>query len=160
MNKFDYFNEIYREHGFKAVIQEIDNILEYGGVNSNGDGIYCITTGGWSDDEYLINWLISPESELGRKHYIGYLRGGAYYFSEQDYYDSNVDIVSLNGRFYRLYGVFDTVNHKIIAWCNDYYDAELLIEEKGIGTLQINEYDVDIRLWRLQKQNCRRRGTL
>ena len=86
-----YLNSIYSEQGFIGLINSVENLLTYGKVTNKGDGIYCITTAGYSDDEELCRNLISITSDFGRYHYIGYLRGGVFYFSEKKY-DSNIEI--------------------------------------------------------------------
>ena len=51
-------NIIYVENGFYAALDEIERRLEYGRVKKI-NGLYRITTGGWSDDEALLNSLCS-----------------------------------------------------------------------------------------------------
>ena len=75
------FNRIYEEKGFEGVLDYVISMLEYGGVTKE-DELYCITTGGWSEDEDVIHALICFYSLFWYKHYVGYLRGGAYYFAE------------------------------------------------------------------------------
>jgi len=87
----ELINTFYEKYGFKGVLEEISDRLEYGGVTEKEQGLYCITTGGWSDDEFLVHCLLNPVSKF-RKHYVGYLIGGAFYFSE-DKDDTNVKIV-------------------------------------------------------------------
>ena len=82
-------NIIYDEDGFHAALNEIERRLEYGEVKKI-NGLYRITTGGWSDDEALLHSLCSLLSKF-RKHYCGYIRGGAYYFCEDRY--ANVEMV-------------------------------------------------------------------
>lgn len=82
-------NTIYDEDGFQAALNEIERRLEYGKVKKI-NGLYRITTGGWSDDEALLHSLCSILSKL-KKHYCGYIKGGAYYFCEEKY--ANVEMV-------------------------------------------------------------------
>ena len=82
-------NIIYVENGFHAALDEIERRLEYGRVKKI-NGLYRITTGGWSDDEALLNSLCSILSKV-RKHYCGYIKGGAYYFCEEPY--ANVEMM-------------------------------------------------------------------
>lgn len=82
-------NIIYDEDGFQAALNEIERRLEYGKVKKI-NGLYRITTGGWSDDEALLHSLCSLLSKL-RKHYCGYIKGGAYYFCEEPY--ANVEMM-------------------------------------------------------------------
>ncbi len=81
----EYFNSLYISEGFYGVIREIDSKLEYGSVEDKGDGLFCITTGGWSDDEEILDSLTSFLSRFGQKHYVGRLCGGAYYFAEDNH---------------------------------------------------------------------------
>lgn len=79
-------NKIYDEKGFQGIIRFVKDELEYGKVTEK-NGLYCITTGGWSEDEFLVHSLISPVSKF-HYHYKGYIVGGAFYFSE----NKNVDV--------------------------------------------------------------------
>lgn len=88
----ELFNIIYKKYGFKGVLEEIDDRLEYGKV-SEENGLYCITTGGWSDDEELVDCLIHPHSKF-HYHYCGYIVGGAFYFCE-DKSEMNVEMVKV-----------------------------------------------------------------
>ena len=73
-------NKIYDKEGFQGIIEYIMGELTYGNVSFR-NGLYCITTGGWSEDEFLLDSLISPVSKM-RYHYCGHVVGGAFYFSE------------------------------------------------------------------------------
>lgn len=84
-------NTIYEKYGFEGVITEIENRLEYGKVKRI-NGLYRISTGGWSDDEFLIHCLINFRSKFA-KHYCGYIRGGAFYFCEEKY--ANVEMMKV-----------------------------------------------------------------
>ena len=77
----DKINAIYDDIGFKGVIGFLENHLEYGGVEMKEKGLYMIYTSGWSEDELLIEECIRYRSFV-RKHYVGHLVGGAYYFVE------------------------------------------------------------------------------
>jgi len=86
----EHFNSIYASEGFYGVIRAVEARLEMGGVKAKGDGLFCITTGGWSDDEEILMSLTSFLSFFGNKHYVGRLCGGAYYFDEDchsNYYE-------------------------------------------------------------------------
>ena len=91
LNMTNYFNKKYKEIGFYKMLDEIEAKLEYGHVTKKDDGLYCITTGGWSEDEQLIDDLIHFSSVFGYNHYVGYLRGGAYYFAFRN--DDNFEII-------------------------------------------------------------------
>ena len=87
-DELDYgleLNKIYDEKGFQGIIRFVKDELEYGNVTEK-NGLYCITTGGWSEDEFLLHSLISSVSKF-HYHYKGYIVGGAFYFSENKYAD-------------------------------------------------------------------------
>ena len=86
----DKINEIYNVNGFDGVVEYLEDNLQYGDVERKTDDLIMITTGGWSDDEDLIHSLIYITCKFGKKHYVGYLRGGAYYFSR---YDKEYDLI-------------------------------------------------------------------
>ena len=86
--QIEEFNKIYKEFGFKGIIEEVEDRLTYGKVTEKEPGLYQITTAGFSDDEFLVNDLTHILSMFGYNHYVGYLRGGAYYFSEEKHDDS------------------------------------------------------------------------
>ena len=79
-----HINNFYEKGGFPRVIEYVEAELHLGRVTKKEDGLYKITTGGWSEDEELIYALIDFLSFF-RPHYVGYLCGGAYYFSEERY---------------------------------------------------------------------------
>ena len=86
----DKFNDIYDKSGFDGVIEYLEDNLQYGHVERKTDDLIIITTGGWSDDEDLIHSLIHITCRFGHKHYVGYIRGGAYYFSR---YNKEYDLL-------------------------------------------------------------------
>lgn len=75
------YNAIYGELGFDGIISEMKDSLEYGNVAELPDGMYRISTAGWSEDEEKLGALISFASMFGYRHYVGVLRGGHFYFS-------------------------------------------------------------------------------
>ena len=77
------FNSLYKKGGFDAVIEHCKYALKYDGVKEEKDGIVCMVTSGWSENEWLIYNLNHFMSEFGRNHYIGSLRGGAFYYSRE-----------------------------------------------------------------------------
>lgn len=87
-----YFNSIYASEGFHGVIEAVGARLELGRVKAKGEGLFCITTGGWSDDEEILDSLTGFLSLFGNKHYVGRLGGGAYYFAE-DKHSNQYEIV-------------------------------------------------------------------
>ena len=74
----DVFNMIYDKYGFNEVIKEVEDRLEYGNVTKM-NGLIRISTGGWSEDEILVEQLIDMLCKF-HHHYCGYTRGGAFYF--------------------------------------------------------------------------------
>lgn len=84
----DIINTIYTKHGFYAVLNEVESRLTYGKIRKQDDGLYEITTGGWSEDEQLVHALINPASKF-HYHYIGYLVGGAFYFDKDKTIESH-----------------------------------------------------------------------
>ena len=84
----DIINTIYTKYGFQAVLNEVESRLTYGKIRKQDDGLYEITTGGWSEDEHLVHALINPASR-SHYHYIGYLTGGAFYFDKDKSIDSH-----------------------------------------------------------------------
>lgn len=86
-----YLNKIYDKKGFHGIIELVKSELEYGNVSFR-NGLYCITTGGWSDDEALVHALISPVCRF-HYHYCGYIVGGAFFFVE-DKDCKNVEMIN------------------------------------------------------------------
>lgn len=86
-----YLNKIYDKNGFQGVIDFVKGELKYGSVSFR-NGLYCITTGGWSDDEFLVDALISLACRF-RYHYCGYIVGGAFFFVE-DKDCKNVEMIN------------------------------------------------------------------
>lgn len=83
MTDVDTINEIYKKDGFEGVISFVEGELELGRITETGDKMYRISTAGWSEDEFLVYVLTDLTSIFGTKHYVGYIRGGAYYFCEE-----------------------------------------------------------------------------
>lgn len=82
-------NTIYKTEGFQGALEEIEDRLHYGTVKKK-NGLIRISTGGYSDDETLLHSLISMTC-LFSAHYCGYIRGGAFYFCEDEH--ANVEMV-------------------------------------------------------------------
>ena len=90
----DEFNQQYSLHGFHGVLSLVEDMLEYGRVKKMDDCLWRITTAGYSDDEEICQNLRHILCRFGYLHYVGSLRGGAYYFSEVKH-DENIAIVRL-----------------------------------------------------------------
>lgn len=82
----EHINNIYKELGFDGVIKEVKSRLVYGTVTEM-DNLIRISTGGWSDDEALLDVLISPMTRF-HYHHVGYLVGGAFYFDKDKSFES------------------------------------------------------------------------
>lgn len=82
-------NTVYDTEGFNGVLEEVEDRLEYGTVRKM-NGLVRISTGGWSEDELLLGALVNIMCKF-RKHYCGYIRGGAFYFCEEKY--ANVEMM-------------------------------------------------------------------
>lgn len=91
----EIINTVYHIEGFKGVIEEVQDRLVYGTVKKT-NGLYCISTGGWSDDEALLDALISPMTRF-HYHYVGYLVGGHFYFSEDKSFECFEQIEIIKG---------------------------------------------------------------
>ena len=85
-------NTVYETEGFTGVLDEVKDRLVYGNVAKIEDGLYRISTGGWSDDEFLLDCLIHPLSKF-HYHLVGQLCGGHFYFCEDKW--ANVEIVKV-----------------------------------------------------------------
>jgi len=92
IKQIDIFNYIYDNYGFYGVLDDVKEKLVYGEVTKRDDGLYSISTGGFSDDEHLIHNLTHLLCRFGSNHYVGYLRGGCFYFSEKKH-DNNIKII-------------------------------------------------------------------
>ena len=86
----EHINNIYKEFGFDGVIEEVKGRLVYGTITEM-DNLVRISTGGWSDDEALLDILISPMTRF-HYHYVGYLVGGAFYFTKDKSFESFMKI--------------------------------------------------------------------
>jgi len=88
----EHINDIYKEKGFCGVIAYAkDKLQHYGVVKEVEKGLWVMITGGWSDNEFWLSCLNNPISMFGMKHYRGYLRGGAFYYTEKP--RGNVEII-------------------------------------------------------------------
>ena len=95
LSKYGRINGIYDQYGFEGVIDYVERRLEYGEVTKTQEGLYRIITRGWSEDECLIDDLINPGSYF-RRHYVGYICGGAFYFAE-NMEDNDFEVTKKDG---------------------------------------------------------------
>lgn len=108
--EIEKYNKIYNEKGFTGIIQTLEGQLHIGKITWKPNGIVCITTGGWSDDEEIIHNLLHILSQFGHNHYLGFVVGGAYYFSEE----RDCGYVAIQKEL----SDDETCNPKICQWCN------------------------------------------
>ena len=90
-----YLNTVYDKEGFLAVLKIISDDLEFGTVTETEKDIYEITTGGWSEDERTVKHLLYPTCK-SKHHYIGYITGGAYYFTTEKHQSNKIRITHEN----------------------------------------------------------------
>ena len=93
--EIEAINIIYEEKGFDGVIEHSRQKLYDYGVVKEKNGLVMMATGGWSDNEYYLYCLNHLFSNFGRNHYVGYLRGGAFYYSK-DKYNVRTEIVVID----------------------------------------------------------------
>ena len=87
----EQINTIYKKEGFCGVIEYAKDKLQwYGDVKEVEKGLWVMVTGGWSDNEFWLDCLNNPISIFAMKHYRGYLRGGAFYYTEKPYGDVEI----------------------------------------------------------------------
>ena len=93
--EIEAINIIYEEKGFDGVIEYSRQKLYDYGVVKEKNGLVMMATGGWSDNEDYLHCLNHLLSNFGRNHYVGYLRGGAFYYSK-DKYNVRTEIVVID----------------------------------------------------------------
>ena len=87
----EHINNIYKELGFKGVIDYAkDQLTDYGVVKEVQKGLWVMVTGGWSDHEHWIHCLNNPISIFKMKHYCAYETGGAFYYTEKPHKDMEI----------------------------------------------------------------------
>ena len=84
MEIIQFLNRMYDENGFDGIVEMLKSeISNDGKVKEHDNGLYEFITGGWSDNENLLDMLNHPLSKF-RKHYVGWLRGGSWWFAENE----------------------------------------------------------------------------
>lgn len=83
--EIEAINIIYEEKGFDGVIEYSRQKLYICGAVKEKNGLVMMATGGWSDNEDYLYCLNHFLSNFGRNHYVGYLLGGAFYYSKDKY---------------------------------------------------------------------------
>lgn len=144
-------NRIYEEEGFDGVISFVEDTLGYGTVKEMGKGLYRISTGGYSDDEDLLHNLIRIDSRFGYYHYVGYLRGGAFYFST-DKHDDTISITKgseIDGDMFFLTVVSRADNGKFL----DIEADEEVTREEAVDIVKEmwNDKPSDYYSWNVEK---------
>ena len=89
----------HKKLGFDGVLEELRHSLVYGSVTELDNGLYRVTTGGWSEDEELLDSINNWTSMFGYKHYVGSIRGGAFYFTRHTGFRSFEIIDDTEDRF-------------------------------------------------------------
>lgn len=94
IKEISILNNIYEEQGFDGVIDYAKVKLYNCGAVKERNGLIMMATGGWSENEEFLDCLNHMMSNFGRKHYVGYLRGGAFYYSKEEH-NCDTEIVNL-----------------------------------------------------------------
>ena len=91
--EIEHINNIYKEFGFKGVIDYAkDQLSKYGTVREVEKGLWLLATGGWSDHEFWLDCLQNWNFIYARGHYQCSTSGGGYYYSEERYADIKVGL--------------------------------------------------------------------
>lgn len=90
-----HINDIYKEFGFHGVLDYAEKQLEpYGTVKKIEKGLYRLSTGGHSDNEFFLSCMNSLTCMMVLKgHYCASERGGAFYYTEERYGEIEVRLV-------------------------------------------------------------------
>lgn len=124
-------NKIYDNGGFFDVIKAVKRELEYGMVIHTYKSIYCIHTGGWSEDEQLLSNLTDMASLFRYNHFIGYVRGGAYYF------DYNMNDNEYRYRIIPHLNAIDAIKENSIDILDILVTGKLICSDKTKEDLQL-----------------------
>ena len=142
----EYLNKIYDKKGFQGIIELVKGELEYGNVSFR-NGLYCITTGGWSDDESLVHALISPVCRF-HYHYCGYIVGGAFFFVEDKDCKNDVEMLNtMNQRYYKVvadnlgeYSILTNDDILLVTEIQHYVTAETVNDELNCIAVNADYY--------------------
>ena len=94
----EHINNIYKEFGFKGIIEYAkDKLQNYGAVREVDTGLWLLATGGWSDNEHWLDCLLDWNFIYGKGHYRATTSGGGYYYSEKPYADVSVFMDNTKG---------------------------------------------------------------
>ena len=76
----DEIYELLNKRSFEEVIKLMkDEWASYGVVREHDDGLIEFVTGGWSENEILIDYVTDFRCKH-RSHYVGFIVGGAHFF--------------------------------------------------------------------------------
>lgn len=91
MEVVNFLNRIYDEKGFQGIVNILESeTRQYGSMKVHPNGLYEFTTGGWSENEWLLSMCNHIVCKFHR-HYVGWLRGGSWWFAENtDDYRFNI----------------------------------------------------------------------
>ena len=96
--EIEHINNIYKEFGFKGIIDYAkDKLQNYGAVREVGNGLWLLATGGWSDNEFWLDCLLNWNFMYAKGHYCAMTSGGGYYYTETPYEDIEIKKRQIKG---------------------------------------------------------------
>ena len=86
--------DLFNKHSFEELIPLISQMLEMGSLTEEENGLVSIWSGGWSDDEMLIDCLRDFRCKH-RYNYIGNVYAVSYFARDKDKkWDFNYEIIA------------------------------------------------------------------
>lgn len=76
----DKFYEMLNKMSFEETINFLRYNSEHNPIHELDDGLIVYSTGGWSENEELIDMVNNPRNFKFYDKFIGYISGGHYYF--------------------------------------------------------------------------------
>ena len=96
--EIEHINNIYKEFGFKGIIDYAkDKLQNYGAVREVDEGLWLLATGGWSDNEFWLHCLLNWNFIYRKGHYCAMTGGGGYYYTETPYEDIEIKKKQIKG---------------------------------------------------------------
>lgn len=96
--EIEHINNIYKEFGFKGIIDYAkDKLQNYGAVREVDNGLWLLATGGWSDNEFWLDCLLNWNFMYAKGYYRATTSGGGYYYSETPYEDIEIKKRQIKG---------------------------------------------------------------
>lgn len=96
--EIEHINNIYKEFGFKGIIDYAkDKLQDYGIVREVDNGLWLLATGGWSDNEFWLDCLLNWNFMYAKGHYCAMTSGGGYYYTETPYEDIEIKKRQIKG---------------------------------------------------------------